>query len=112
MTMLPWCLLSSLVLDAGAMYGPLTDILDQAGPQQVGVTIQYVEPGGALPIALQHSDVWVDRHGSVNTAIRALEHSGCASGRLCAWLAVVRHCSPEDSLTTRPPSLGPPESIP
>ena len=81
------------------MYGPLEDTLTHAGPHQLGITVQYIEPGGALPIALQHSDVWVDRLASVNQAVRDLEHSGCSSGRLCAILAVVRHCSPEDSLT-------------
>ena len=110
--MLLWCLLSFVILDAEGMYGPLTDILNHAGPQQIGVTIQFIPPGGALPITLQHSDVWVDRFASVNAAIRELEHSGCSSGRLSALLAVVRHCSPEESLTRRPADLGPPESVP
>ena len=112
LAMLFQCLFFFMVMGAEGMYGPLTDILHQADPQQIGVTIQYLPPGGSLPIALQHSDVWVNRFASVNAVIRELEHSGCSSGRLSALLAVVRHCSPEESLTTRPADLGPPESVP
>ena len=40
------CFVVSLfVPEAWAMYGPLEDTLAHAGPHQLGITVQYIEPG-------------------------------------------------------------------
>ena len=81
-----------MVICAEGMYGPLTDILHQAG-QQIGVTIQYQPPGGSLLITLQHSDVWVNPLLSGSWNIQVAVQGLSAS--------VVRHCSPVTAASHR-----------
>ena len=71
-----------------AMYGPLEDTLAHAGPHQLGITVHYLEPGGALPIAFQHSDIWVERSASVNQG-----GQGPGTLRLQLWQVARSSCS-------------------